>query len=193
MSKAAEKRRKSLVESLTTKLGRTLKSFENKYMNSYTEWSMLPIKKGAESHKGLNTKEDFFNEFEGKPWSKIGMETPTGRWASPTIDHDTAYGIYLGKLRCVSAMKVETLTRFNFMTEANKGYQIKFSRLVEKVADGLGDVDTYNRLSVETVRSSGSELEFLICVSGIEVHARAIFVNGAIKAPHYRFITTTRK
>ena len=84
----------------------------------------------------------------------------------------------------------ENLLRFGFMQEAAEGYAVKFAKLVSKVADV---VDSLEGLKVETIRNNGMELEFLISNYEIEVHARAIFVNGAIKAPHYRFITTTRR
>ena len=192
MTKAAEKRRKSLVDSLTTKLGSTLRTFENKYMSAYTEWNMLPIKLSAAKHEGLESFEDFQVKFMNKSWESVGMEQPRGSSFSSVISHNDAYRMFANKAGAKRRLSNEYLTRFEFMSEAAEGYKSKFERLVTKVADGLGDVDSYSKLSVETVRNSGHELEFLISVNDIEVHARAIFVNGTLVAPHYRFITTTR-
>ena len=77
-----------------------------------------------------------------------------------------------------------------FIAEAKKGYDDKFNKLIVVLVDnGIGT----RFLKVEKIKSAGNEFAFLVSDDKIEVHARAIFVNGDIKAPHYRFITTVRK
>lgn len=83
----------------------------------------------------------------------------------------------------------KNLLTLTFITEAKENYDIKLNKLVDKVC-GFGM--THLGLRVKTVKTSGSELEFLISNNEMEVHARAIWVDGTIKAPHYRFITTKR-
>lgn len=86
-------------------------------------------------------------------------------------------------------LKKKTLIAFEAMKEAELNFDAKVANMVDKmIAAGM----THTFLSVEHVSNSGREFSFLVSNRVIEVHARAIWVDGAIKAPHYRFITTSR-
>ena len=83
----------------------------------------------------------------------------------------------------------KSLLTLEFITEAKVGYDQKFNKLVENLMKF--EMRTAH-MEVKQINSMGSELSFLIVNHEMEVHARAIFVNGDIKAPHYRFIVTKR-
>jgi hypothetical protein len=82
------------------------------------------------------------------------------------------------------------INRREWFNEAFDSYQVKFDTMIDKLVDAGF---TSRHLRVELVASSASQLEFLISNQTTECHARAIWVEGDIKAPHYRFITTTRQ
>ena len=87
------------------------------------------------------------------------------------------------KLRLDSLIKMEA---FNL---AKENYDKKVNNIV-----GLLVKEGFSHLHfrIEQISKCGAELEFLISNNVKEVHARLIFVNGIIQAPHFRFITTVR-
>lgn len=169
MTKAAEKREKQLRERLTSLLTRTLVNFQDKYLGAYTNWSIAQVKMDLANEK-----------------AKHGTPYPKGRHGvRPGAIQDRSHHIQrledqLGRTHTMS---------LEFLIEAKVGYDRKFSTLIEKLVKYQMDT---RFLQVEKVINSGAELSFLITNDDMEVHARAIFVNGDIKAPHYRFITTKR-
>jgi hypothetical protein len=91
--------------------------------------------------------------------------------------------------RLKTRLSRKNLLTNEYISEANKGYNQKLEKLTKVLVDyGIGT----RFLKVEKIRSAGGEFAFLVTNGEVEVHARAIFVNGDIKAPHYRFITTKR-
>ena len=84
----------------------------------------------------------------------------------------------------------ETFTRdFEFLSQGNEAYTKSLSRVIDKlVTKGF---NSFARIKYVGLCVNG-ELEFLIADEFKECHARLIFANGQIKAPHYRFITTVR-
>jgi hypothetical protein len=198
VTKKSIKERQDLVNSLTHKLTPVLRPFENKYMDAYTDWNIAKIQSVANKYPGLETFEDFQNEFMDKTWESKGFVNPNANsrfqsrhFNSNVITHDFCHRLYSNKKMAKKRLSTMSLLSYGFMKEAAEGYATKFARLVEKCADAK--MSGY-RLQVVEVADLGHELEFLIQdeYTEQEIHARAIFVNGAIKAPHYRFITTTR-
>ena len=91
--------------------------------------------------------------------------------------------------RAKEALELKNLNLHRDITDAMDGYNSKFERMVDKLMEA--NFESW-RTEVKEVRNMGRDLEFLIINGETECHARVIFVNGAIKAPHYRFITTVR-
>ena len=91
-------------------------------------------------------------------------------------------------------LKLRNTIAFNAMKDAEKNYDGKVERMIEKVIDlGLRG----HSVKIEAVSDYNREMEFLIHGKdgkgeALTCHARVIFVNGTIKAPHLRFITTRR-
>jgi hypothetical protein len=83
----------------------------------------------------------------------------------------------------------KNILRFEILTEADKNFQLKFDKLIEKLVGYKMDT---RWLHVIKVRSAGSEFAFMIANKEISVHARVIFANGDINVPHFRFITTKK-
>lgn len=198
--RAVNKRRRQLRERLTVLMDRFLKPFENRYINAYTEWSMTPIKLMVEVLPSCTILDGFKGQLNDTTHKQLKERFPRVVLSSPNTrrgetedsvisNHDISNIFYkVNKAR--SKMKIESLTRFDFMQEASQGYAIKFDNLINKMVDY--EFSTGN-LRVEKVSDAGNELAFLITNNERTIHARAIFINGSINAPHYRFITTERK
>lgn len=190
--RAVNKRRRELKDRLTALVGNALKEFENRYMNAYTEWSMQSIISTAEKYSDCNSNDELYDKLKGKTLAEVGIEPRRRFETSDTLvdKGNHCYRIWREIKMARNKMEIESLTRFEFMSEAAKGYARKFENLINKMVD----YDFSTRfLKVEEVNNAGDELSFLITNDERAIHARAIFVNGAIKAPHYRFITTERK
>ena len=156
---------KFLENRLKSLLNKGLQSFKDMYFGKYVAWNVA----GIESDLEFKTKNN------GK-MQQIGSKFFT-----------RDYTASIEKLK--NRLELNNLLMHEFITAANENYQIKFDRLLSKLMQY--EMDT-RFLKIENIRFSGSELEFLISNNDMEIHARAIFVHGAIKAPHYRFITTKR-
>jgi hypothetical protein len=89
-----------------------------------------------------------------------------------------------------SRRRPEMLMTLEFINEANKSFNDKIESMVCKMIEAQ---ITRRFLKLEKI-SGGTPTEFAFLISDdkIELHARTIFACGHIKAPHFRFITTTR-
>jgi len=194
--RAVNKRRRQLNERLTLLMSTFLKKFENRYMEAYTEWSMSPFIDKSIIYSALSSEKQFRVELQNTKYSELRVIfgiSPNKRYSEDkesTLSNSSIARIYYQVIEARKKMETESLTRFVFMQEAAKGYATKFENLINKMVSY--DFSTRN-LRVEEIGVNGNELEFLITNDERTIHARAIFVNGAIKAPHYRFITTERK
>ena len=169
MSKAAELRLKQAKESLINHMTRTLIGFQDKYLGAYTQWNIHQIELGLEKARDADG---------------TIQERGHGKWKqSYRVDNTSLIAHIEAKLSRKHLLTLE------FINEAKEGYDRKFDALIDKL---MIHRDEESRFKVEKIGDAGHELSFLIVNDKVEVHARAIFVNGYIKAPHYRFITTTR-
>lgn len=116
------------------------------------------------------------------------------------------------EMSLIECLKVE------FYAEANRSYEAKLEKLVLKMATSEIDFDSIMGLNIDFVKDRGHEFEILVYpktrirrwdgdveltdeqMKQAEIdatekffHARMIYACGEIKAPHFRFITTTRK
>ena len=169
MTKAAIKREKQLRERLTNVLNAKLIDFKDMYLSCYVDWSKESIKTRIHNLKKEN----------GQTY-KV-----EGKWAhTKTIDNTSK----------IERLKIELsrdmILTLKFVNEASEGYNVKIEKLIEKLVKA--NIDIY-KLKVEKMGDVGSEFAFLISDEKVEVHARVIFANGSINAPHFRFITTQRK
>jgi hypothetical protein len=84
----------------------------------------------------------------------------------------------------------EMLQVLEYINEANKSFNNKLASMVEKCIEAKIN---RNRCRFHSINGgTPSEFAFLISDENTELHARTIFACGEIKAPHFRFITTTR-
>lgn len=192
ISKAEQKRQKDTRDQLERQVGLKLKEFENRYMNAYTEWNIAQIQQIANRVPQEN-REDFYKLVVGKTRKETnipkGYGKPSERYVG-NVTQDDAYYVWVRSHNARQRLKLDALLRFEFMTEAAQGYQVKFQRLIDKM---MAEHFNSRKMKIERVYNAGRELEILISDDSTRVfHARAIWVDGAIKAPHYRFITTTR-
>lgn len=166
MTKTEIKEKKRNIEIVGSLMNRKMKSFEDKYLGAYMNWGVSDIQNRLAHRIKTNGQ-------------VINPEKPL-------------MGVYSNELIIA---KLETkLSRSNilaleFLAEAKKGYDYKMTKLIEKLV-GFGI--NYLGLRMEKVGNSGSDFSFLISDDNMEIHARVIFANGEINAPHYRFITTKR-
>lgn len=167
-SKAQLKREKQLRERLTSMISRTLRDFKDKYLGDYTAWNI------AKMESELN----WMKEEDGKPYPADHKY-----YAGQLKNHKVGIQRLEGQLSRMNTLQLK------FLSEANEGYDRKFERMIEKL---VGYNFSTRFLKVEMVSNIGHELAFLISNDEMECHARVIYAQGAIKAPHYRFITTVR-
>jgi hypothetical protein len=120
--------------------------------------------------------------------------------------------------RAKQEMSIIECLKVEFYAEANRSYEAKLEKLVLKMATSGIDFDTIMGLNIDFVKDRGHEFEILVYpktrirrwdgdvqltdeqMKQAEIdateqffHARMIYACGEIKAPHFRFITTTRK
>jgi hypothetical protein len=168
MSKAAIKREKQLRERLTNVLNHRLIDFKDMYLNSYVNWSK----------KSIQTRINNLKESHGKPFND------EGRFKRQGLINNTKQ-----IERLETQLSRDMLLTLEFINEANKSYNVKIEKLIEKLVKA--DISTIS-LKFEKIGNIGAEFEFLVSDDKIKVHARVIFANGCVNAPHFRFITTTR-
>ena len=83
----------------------------------------------------------------------------------------------------------KTMLSLNAMKEEEINFDGKIENVAAKMVKfGLTNV----HFKVQEIKAKMGEIEFIAHNDDFQVHARAIFVNGDIKAPHYRFITTKK-
>jgi hypothetical protein len=120
--------------------------------------------------------------------------------------------------RAKQEMSIIECLKVEFYAEANRSYEAKLEKLVLKMATSGIDFDSIMGLNIDFVKDRGHEFEILVYpktrirrwdgdvqltdeqMKQAEIdateqffHARMIYACGEIKAPHFRFITTTRK
>jgi hypothetical protein len=101
-----------------------------------------------------------------------------------TIDNEYRIKLIEEKMQLDSIIKMEA---FN---TAKQNYDKKINNIVDLlVKEGFSHLF----FRIEQISKCGAELEFLISNDKKEVHARLIYVQGPIQAPHFRFITTVRQ
>ena len=84
----------------------------------------------------------------------------------------------------------KTTISFEAMKEEEKNFDSKIENVASKmVSFGLTNV----HFRIQELKAKHGTFEFLANNDKFEVYARAIWVEGDIKAPHFRFITTKRE
>lgn len=191
ISKAEQKRRKDAKSALSSNVGRILLDFQNKYLQSYADWNEKKIQRRLDLIKDFR-KEDFIgiNIHDNVQVRNLLGYAPNRYNADQTFDKYDAERVERIASTIAKRLDRSAINRREWFNEAFDSYQVKFDTMIDKLVDaGFTSRD----LRVELVASSASQLEFLISNQTTECHARAIWVEGDIKAPHYRFITTTRQ
>ena len=168
ISKAEQNRIKQANSFIDFNLRKKLEGFENDYIEHSGKWAIKKLEMEIEDLKKQNIK----------------IAEKRERYYETRISNNN-FRIELleKKLRLDSLIKMEA---FNL---AKENYDKKVNNIV-----GLLVKEGFSHLHfrIEQISKCGAELEFLISNNVKEVHARLIFVNGIIQAPHFRFITTVR-
>lgn len=169
ISKAEAKRQKQNLEYINNTLRRKLTSFEDRYLEGSVNWAL-----GAHKRRIVELKRQIAVT-EGKNLSK-------DKWAIQDAKERL--------IRLEKQVIYKSIVTLEAIVDAKRIYDAKVDGVVQLlISEGF---EAY-KYQVEEVGTAGGELEFLITNEVKEVHARFIYVNGAIKAPHFRFITTVRK
>lgn len=187
-SKASLKRIKDLKSLINNRIGGILTPFREKYLAKYLSWGLAPIIKDAEKYPDLNSLEDFEKMFLNKTYESHGF-VKISKY-SDTFTPDDCYSLYSRKERCINQLKNINITTLGFLTESSKNYDVKYEKLLDKLA--RSGIKYNHQLKVKQVSDLGGEFGFEVTDGEMVVHARLIFANGVINAPHYRFITTVR-
>ena len=173
ITKVEEKRIKDLKATLSNKVGRVLIGFQDRYIGEYSKWSINQMK--SEKLKLDKEIKEFVSERQYLRGGRV-YDTTDSRLRSRRDE-------------LIDSLSKPSILALNFMTVTKRSYDVKFERLIDKLV-------AYNFsqrfLKVHTVGDAGNELRFLIENDTYECEARAIFCEGLINAPHYRFITTIR-
>lgn len=193
---AAQKREKQLREQITIRLNSVLKSFENYHMQEVVDWNVKQVEKEAYKYPEFKTWNEMKAALIGKSRRELNIPNKYGvrRGENPldgTVTSDDLYYTWIPVERARKRLEKGSLLLFEFMKEADEAYKRRFDNLIEKAMCVDFNV---NRVDVKQVGSGTfSEFSILLTDGTTELHARVIFACGMIKAPHYRFITTTRK
>ena len=136
--------------------------------------------------KLVNFKEEYLTD--SVKWNFRQLENGLNKAKKVYEESKTPNNAYYVKMR-EDRLKLKTTLTLGFINEANEGYNLKIEKLIKKLIESK--IET-RFLKIEEVYNQVGAFEFLISDSKIEVHARVIFANGEINAPHFRFITTKR-
>jgi hypothetical protein len=223
ISKAQEKRDAQTRAALYTRVSRQLTTFKNQYIGDYVNYEIAQIQSLANTFKGQNIRKikDFvigrtydevlkMKSFSPNELNCMQLSSKVnGQWVTQnTYKGDRIVeDIQLWDVKAAQArMDVIEIEKVSFYAEALKSYDVKFNKVIDKMMQ----YDFNDYLVVDDVTSLGGDFEILIWnpqkenawtsdrdkkLEGVEFffHARLIYANGAIKRPHFRFITTTRK
>lgn len=223
ISKAQEKRNAQTRAALYTRVSRQLIDFKNQYIGDYVNYEIAQITLVANSFRGSDMKKvesqvvgktlravkemGVFSHNELKCMSLSSQLN--GKWVTYNTPEDDRIVDHINLSRVNNAKrKLELLDTYKveFYSDALKSYDVKFNKVIDKMMQ----YDFNDDLVVDDVTSLGGDFEILIWnpkkenawtsdrdkkLEGVEFffHARLIYANGAIKRPHFRFITTTRK
>ena len=206
LSKAEQKRRKQQKESLEIKLAKMLIDFENRFMTSFTKYhfDMDIAKMNSLNAVACPTWEECMKYLLGKATRRsLGMTAPhtdnrgnrlsdnmKDQILDEVLSHNALHNRWMNWDIASKKVKRETLTKFGYMTEANKGWEPRFDKLVLRV---LSEAKSTEKMTLAKAGTRGGELEILISQDTQEFHCRFIWVDGVLVAPHHRFIVTTRK
>tara|TARA_R110002051_G_C8655085_1_gene488173 strand:- start:159 stop:719 length:561 start_codon:yes stop_codon:yes gene_type:complete len=182
ISKAGLKRLKDQESRMRSLLSMKLISFKNDYLGDYVNWNWSKIE------NSIIEKELLINDPSRIRLINEERQAQTrSRWF-----HKLTVSELEGQVKTLKKnYNYVNLKNHGWLTEAMEGYNNKFDNLISK----LMQYDfSMSYMTVERVEDAGGKgLAFLIKNDQNTIHARMIYANGAIKAPHYRFIITQKK
>ena len=184
MTKTQELRNKQLRSTLTNKLSFKLKGFKNSYLGEYADYQESKIENEIKWNRNLAENPEELRIHNQIILSKT--RESSRRWfTSLTIES------FLQTIKRLEyKLSFNNSNRFEWMSEANESYNLKFERLISKLVSF--QIDT-RVMKIESIGNDTSrDFGFLISDEKQEVHARGLYAWGEIKATHYRFIITNR-
>lgn len=171
-SKAQLKREKDNRESVTNSLRFKLKSFKNVYLQSSIDHE---IRSREFSIKKLNKE-------------ILSVEDGTIKPKYSKNEHITSLKNRISRFQ--NDLDHSAILTLETLKSADASFEIKINKLIEKLLEeGFG----VKAFKVERIGAGWDSFTFLISNDLKEVHARVIFANGEVNAPHFRFIITTRQ
>jgi hypothetical protein len=195
-TKAEIKRRKEKETTIRNRVLPEIEPFHNYYLAEVLKWELKQIVVAAHKYGVFNTYYEMRDEMAGKTHKEYDL-TPS-RYATKNAEGETlvspddVYKLWKVKEAAMEQRKYEAITSLAIMTKTENGYQQKISDLVAKMVE----LDFHPwHITVKEINITLGQLEILIWDDGhtdLEFHARSIWAEGAINAPHYRFITTIR-
>ena len=182
ISKAGLKRLKDQESRMRSLLSMKLVSFKNDYLGDYAEWNWSKIE------NSIIEKELLIND----PERIILINKEREAQTRSRHFHKLTVSELEGQIvRLKKNYDFVNLKNYEWLNEAMEGYNNKFDNLISKL---MSYDFSMSYMTVERVEDAGGKgLAFLIRNDENTVHARMIYANGAIKAPHYRFIITQKK
>lgn len=197
ISKAELKRRKQRRQAVEYRILPKLESFHDYYLTSVLNWNLARIEKAATKFE-FNSFEDMLTVMEGDNPEAFGLQKKVANYydSDITMTHNDVHRLWVKMSKARKRLEFKSITTLEIMKETEENYQQKINQLIDKM-EVLNF--TPHSLEIKELSIHGGQLEILIgedsryCPdSKFEFHARTIWAEGMINAPHYRFITTVR-
>lgn len=190
ITKVEIKRLKDLEQVLKNRLGVKLIDFKDNYLEQFLSWNIRNLKSIANRYPDLRTFEEFKLKYTILSYREFqNLSSCSNR--KNLYTNQEVYSIFNERNRAEDRLKRINLLTRKYYNEAFENYEGKFNILIKKMVDS--GIEWNSNLTIENIAPQCGEFEFLISDTKVQIHARIIFACGAIKAPHYRFITTVKK
>lgn len=184
VNKAQEKRNRENFQFINSDIRRRLAEFENDYLNKAVQYE---IESRQIAIKNIEKEISDLKEIKEPTVERYSTAFKKNR---TVYVRDLIRDLEYKKDGIQKQLKFDATIKMNTFNSSKKSYDEKVNRLVETlVSENFG----YSRYNVEELRDRSSRFEFLISNNEKECHARLIWVDAVEVAPHFRFITTTRK
>lgn len=196
LTKAEIKRRNEKESMIRNRVLPEIEPFHNFYLAEVLKWNLQQIVVAANKWGVFHTYYEMRDAMVGKTHAEYKLTAPNyaskNSQGETLVSPDDVYKLWLKKEAAMKQREFQTITSLAILTKTENDYQQKISDLVAKMVE----LDFHPwHITVKEIKVSLGQLEILVWDNGhtdLEFHARSIWAEGAINAPHYRFITTVR-
>lgn len=181
ISKAQLKRDKDLYNRIDSLIRGNLMDFKDMYLSDYVQYMETNLKKEVSKYQELIESPDKLKE------RNILKKAATRRneWLSPDTIEDIKHYLKSAERN----MLFPSIRLRAYLNDAHENFEKKIFKVIEKVCNYSPDT---RFLKIERIGDAGHAFSFLISNNDINIHARVIYAQGSVNAPHYRFIITKR-